>query len=161
MAFALVLVAAPPGAHPENLSGYEFLLGTPCTIDNQAGKSGVSFGGWTGGGGQTADGWAPFLGDRKGLWEATVYYMRSPDFGSSVTVVEGTFGLLYKNSRTVSGTVTGGTVTWPSEGNDAGCGVNVATVNLTLSGDASAFTGCLQDLPVGTVIPPKIWGALQ
>ncbi|MDE3136331.1 MAG: hypothetical protein KGL59_07140 [Acidobacteriota bacterium] len=162
LALALSLAAATPSL---NLSGYEFLLGTSCTFPGgQTGKCGVEFGGWTGGSGQNADGWTPFPGDRKGLWEATVNYIGSPNFGDSVQVVSGTFDVLFKNRKTISGTVTGGTVEWPAEGQPSACGVNVATVYLNLSsgaGGPTTFQGCLHDLPAGTVIPPKIWGTLQ
>ena len=161
LALALGLAATPPSL---NLSGFEYLLGTPCTINNQAGKCGVAFGGWTGGSGQNADGWTPFPGTRKGLWQATINYIGSPNFNDSVQVVGGTFDILFKNRRNISGTVSSGVVEWPAEGGDIGCGTNVATVDLNLSsggGGPTSFMGCLHDLPAGTVIPPKIWGALQ
>jgi hypothetical protein len=51
---------------------------------------------------------------------------------------------------------------WPASVSDnIGCGPGVATVALELTGDASYFSGCLHDLPAGSVIPPKIWGTLQ
>ena len=165
MALALGLAAVPPGPRSLNLSGYEFQLGTPCTINSQAGKCGVAFGGWTGGSGPVDGGWTPFPGTRKGLWEATIDYTGSPDFGSSVDVQSGSFDVLFKNRKTISGTVTSGTVTWPSSATgDLGCGAGVATVELSLSsgaGGPTSFQGCLHDLPAGTVIPPKIWGTLE
>jgi hypothetical protein len=50
MVMALLALALPVGAWaeaplPVNLSGYEFLLGTNCTIAGQAGTCGVHFGG--------------------------------------------------------------------------------------------------------------------
>lgn len=164
LVLALGLVAMPPPPSSLNLSGYEFLLGTACTINNQSGKCGVEFGGWTGGTGQNADGWTPFPGTRKGLWEATVNYIGSPDFNTSVQIASGTFDVLFKHRRTISGTVESGVVEWPAEGGDIGCGTNVATVILNLSSGTNGpteFLGCLHDLPAGSVIPPKIWGTLQ
>lgn len=148
-----------------NLSGYEFQLGSPCSINGVAGKCGVAFGGWTGGGGQEPDGWTPFPGTRKGLWEAVVNYTGSPDFGATVELQSGTFDLLFKNRSALSGMVTGGTVEWPALGGVTApsCGTNVAkvTVFLTIGGTPHSFDGCLHDLPAGTVIPPKIWGTLE
>lgn len=165
LVLALGLVAMPPVFHSLNISGYEFLLGTACTINDQAGKCGVEFGGWTGGTGQNADGWTHFPGDRKGLWEATINYIGSPDFDKSVQVYSGTFDVLFKNKKTISGTIENGVVEWPpEEGDDIGCGTNVATVLLNLSSGTNGpteFLGCLHDLPAGSVIPPKIWGTLQ
>ena len=50
-----------------NLSAYEFLLGTACTINEQAGQCGVSFGGWTGGTGPVPTGWTPFPRNEAGF----------------------------------------------------------------------------------------------
>jgi hypothetical protein len=165
MTLALGLAALPPGPPPLNISGYEFQLGTPCTINSQPGKCGVEFGGWTGGSGQVDGGWTPFPGTRKGLWEASIDYTGSPDFDSHVDVQSGTFDVLFKNRKTISGTVTGGIVTWPDTATgDRGCGAGVATVELSLTTGGSgptSFLGCLHDLPAGTVIPPKIWGTLE
>jgi hypothetical protein len=151
-----------------NLSGYEFLLGSPCEINGVSGKCGVLFGGWTGGTGQEAGGWTPFPGTRQGLWEADVNYTGSPDFGASVSLQGGTFDLFLKNRPLVSGSVTGGSVEWPPLSNngapgDIGCGAGVAkiAVYLTIAGSSHSFDGCLHDLPAGTVIPPTIWGRLQ
>ena len=145
-----------------NLSAYEFLLGTPCTINDEAGKCGVSFGGWMGGTGPVANGWTPFPGNKQGLWDAEINYTGSPNFGSSVTVVSGTFDLYFKGSTAISGTVTGGSVTWPSSASDdSGCGDGVALVMVQVTtGSPLTFRGCLHDLPAGSVIPPKIWGTL-
>lgn len=163
MALALGLAAMPPGSPSVNLSGYEFLLGTTCTIGTLSGKCGVSFVGWTGGSGAKPNGWTPLPGNHQGLWEATVNYTGAPNFNASVNVVSGTFDVLFKNRTKISGTVTGGTVEWPADQTtDIGCGDGVATVNLSLStgGGPTNFQGCLHDLPAGTVIPPKIWGKL-
>jgi len=146
-----------------NLSAYEFLLGTACTVDGQAGKCGVSFGGWTGGTGPVSNGWTPFPGTRQGLWEATINYTGSPAFGGSVSVVSGSLDLFLKGEPPLSGEVIGGGVTWPSNSStDIGCGVGVARVVvgvMTESEGALNFNGCLHDLPAGSVIPPKLWGA--
>jgi hypothetical protein len=147
-----------------NLSGYEFLLGTSCSINGQAGKCGVEFGGWTGGSGPGPNGWTPFPGNKQGLWDAEINYTGSPDFGATVNLQSGSFDVLFKTGRTISGTITGGTVMWPAitDGTvgDLGCGTGVAIVSVNLNTGGS-FNGCLHDLPAGTVIPPTIWGKLQ
>lgn len=164
---ALIFGLALPAAAqpPVNLSGYEFRLGTPCTINGDAGKCGVQFGGWTGGSGQEADGWTPFPGNKQGLWKAEVNYTGSPDFGATVDLKSGSFDLFLKHRLPVSGTVTGGMVEWPADETDGslGCGPGVAkvTVFLSIGGSPHEFDGCLHDLPAGTIIPPTIWGALQ
>jgi hypothetical protein len=167
--FAAIMVGLAVPAFAQgptyNLSGYEFLLGSPCTIGSEAGKCGVAFGGWTGGGGQEAGGWTQFPGTRRGLWEATVNYTGSPNFGASVELQSGTFDLFLKNHKAISGTVTGGSVDWPTEGGvtDPSCGTDVAklTVFLNIGGSPHYFSGCLHDLPAGSIIPPKIWGELH
>jgi hypothetical protein len=164
---ALGIAAASAAPLPVNVSGYEFLLGTSCTI----GTCGVEFGGWTGGSGQVANGWTPFPGTGQGLWKASVNYTGKAMFGDGVhvhvvDVVGGSFDLLFTNGTTVLGAVPHGTVTWPPSGSgDIGCGVGVAvvSVNVTFTRGAmgpGSFKGCLHDLPAGSVIPPKIWGRL-
>lgn len=148
-----------------NLSAYEFLLGTKCTIGGLAGKCGVAFGGWMGGLGPVANGWTPFPGNKGGLWDADINYTGSPEFGSSVTVQGGSFDLYFKGGETLAGTVTGGTVTWPASTSvdTFGCGDGVASILVHVTTEAEGplnFQGCLHDLPAGSVIPPKIWGTL-
>lgn len=151
------VVSAQPGV---NLSGYELLLGTTCTLDGQAGKCGVHFVGWTGGDGPTANGWVPFPGDRRGLWDAEINYIGSPSFGGSVELESGKFDVLFKTGQIISGSIDdGSTVTWPSANGDLGCGTNVAKV-LVYHNGTLLFNGCLHDLPAGTIIPPTIWGTL-
>ena len=158
---ALAFSVVARGASSLNLSGYEFLLGSSCTIVGTPGTCGVQFGGWTGGSGPVSNGWTTFPGNRRGLWEANINYTGTANFNSTVQVISGSYDVLFKNAKTISGTVTGGTVAWPANlYADAGCGAGVAIVALTLSGDASSFSGCLHDLPAGSVIPPKIWGTL-
>lgn len=162
--FSLAVSAFSQGPHSINLSGYEFRLGTPCTINDQAGKCGVKFGGWTGGGGDTTNGWTPFPGNKRGLWSADVNYIGSADFGATVYLQSGSLDLLFRHQNNIFGTVTGGTVTWPSSASvDTGCGPGVAQVSvlLTINGSSGAFDGCLHDLPAGTVLPPTIWGTLH
>lgn len=146
-----------------NLSAYEFLLGTACTINEQAGQCGVSFGGWTGGTGPVPTGWTPFPGTKQGLWEATINYTGSPAFGGSVTVQSGTFDLFLKGEPPLSGEVITGGVTWPANAStDIGCGVGVARVVVAVSTESDGtlnFNGCLHDLPAGSEIPPRLWGA--
>jgi hypothetical protein len=120
---------------------------------------------WTGGGGQTANGWTRFPGTRQGLWTGIVSYIGRPQFGGQVDVVSGSFDLLFTDGTVVSGNVTGGNVAWPTrEGEATLCGTDGATVTINIAfthGASGLFTGCLHDLPAGTVIPPKIWGTLE
>lgn len=162
---SLNAVATPPPFHHfnlSNLSGYEFLLGSPCP--GGTGTCGVSFLGWTGGKGAEANGWQAFAGNNQALWQSTVNYSGSPAFDASVTVTGGVFNLLSKHGQSIEGAVSSGTVTWPADANtDIGCGAGVATVNLSLltgPGGPTNFQGCLHDLPAGSIIPPKIWGTL-
>jgi hypothetical protein len=167
IALALSIVAASADLElPVNVSGYEFLLGTDCTIDGQQATCGVQFGGWTGGGGQVANGWTTFPGNGEGLWKATVDYTGKAAFGGQVAVAGGLFDLLFTSGTTVRGRVRGGRVTWPVKGQNIGCGIDVATVSLRVRYRVGAtgigsFRGCLHDLPAGSVIPPKIWGTIE
>jgi hypothetical protein len=166
-AAAIAVVSSASAAPlPVNLSGYEFLLGTSCTINGQSATCGVAFGGWTGGRGRVSTGWTPFPGTDEGLWKATVDYIGKVEFGGKVELVGGSFDVLFTNGTTLSGKVTGGTVTWPHAGESTACGTDVAllTVNVAFRGaitGSGLFRGCLHDLPAGTVIPPKIWGTLE
>jgi hypothetical protein len=166
-ALAFGNVAASAAALPVDVSGYELLLGTSCTIFSQAGTCGVEFSGWTGGEGQTANGWTRFPGTRQGLWKASVNYIGRPQFGGSVDVVGGNFDLLFTNGTVVSGNVGSGMITWPAEGSTTGgCGTDEATVSVNIGfthgvAGGGLFVGCLHDLPAGTVIPPRIWGTLK
>jgi hypothetical protein len=151
---------------PANLSGYELLLGSPCTINAQPGTCDAAFSGWVGGGGQTANGWTHFPGTGQGLWEAIVNYIGTPQFGGQVDVVSGSVNLLFTDGSVVSGNVTRGKVTWPQEGEATVCGTDVGVVTITIAfthGPAAGgtFKGCLHDLPAGTVTPPQIWGTLK
>lgn len=165
MALAFSLVPASASPLPANVSGYEFLLGTSCTINSQSGTCGVEFGGWTGGSGLVANGWTPFPGTRQGLWKANVNYTGKATFGGHVDLVSGSFDLLFIG-KTVQGNVISGKVVWPFPGGSFGCGTDVARIlmNVTFTRGATgpgSFQGCLHDLPAGSVIPPKIWGTLQ
>lgn len=167
MTLVFSFAAASAAPLPVNLSGYEFLLGTSCTIKGQSGTCNVAFGGWTGGSGPVANGWTPFPGTEQGLWKATVDYTGTVEFGGQVELAGGRFDVLFTDGTTVSGKVTGGTVTWPPVGTDAGCGTDVALVSVNIKyfrhgpTSSGSFQGCLHDLPAGSVIPPKIWGTLQ
>jgi hypothetical protein len=157
-----VVKAQPIPVPVFDLSGYELLLGKKCTIAALAGKCGVEFAGWTGGGGQSPTGWEALPGNKGGLWSAELNYTGTPDFGESVTVQSGEFNLLLKGEPAISGTITGGSVTWPDENTSSSCGTNVATVSVEVNSTVGylVFTGCLHDLPVFSEIPPKIWGSL-
>ena len=52
----------------------------------------------------------------------------------------------------------------PQEGMPSVCGVDVAVAEANLSvagGGITSVSGCLHDLPKGSVIPPKIWGTFN
>lgn len=159
---AFTFASAVHAGRSVNLSGYEFLLGSSCTFpDGSTGKCGVEFGGWTGGTGPVPTGWTPFPGNRQGLWDAEINYAGAPDWNATVNLKGGSFDVLFKTGRNISGVIDGGTVTWPAQDDPVGlgCGPQVARVDVTLNN--GTFTGCLHDLPAGSVIPPKIWGTLQ
>lgn len=169
MLIAILALTSPLSAQadpplPVNVSGYEFLLGTSCTINGQPGTCGVQFGGWTGGNGPVPNGWTPFPGTGQGLWKASVSYTGNAGLPGIVYLVSGSFDVLYTNGKTILGTVISGTVTWPNVGQSIGCGIEVAVVHADVTfrpGGPGVFQGCLHDLPAGTVLPPQIWGALQ
>ena len=166
-ALALSIVAASAALlSPVKVSGYEYLLGTSCTINGQPATCGVQFGGWTGGRGQVANGWRPFPGNGHGLWKATANYTGKAAFGGQVNVLSGRFDLLFTSGKRVLGNVTGGSVRWPAAGQSTVCGTEVAEVSLNIryrvgAAGGGSFRGCLHDLPAGSVLPPKIWGTLQ
>jgi hypothetical protein len=146
-----------------NLSGVEFFAGHPCTVDGQGATCGAHFIGWSGGSGHVANGWVPFPGDGKAVWEANVAYEGDVAFGKTVELVKGSrLELLEQNNKLLSEIVTEGTVTWPASTNDdLGCGRGVAKVHAlfrTKQDAPASFVGCLHDLPAGSVVPPKIWG---
>ncbi len=165
-ALTLSITGAVADLLPARVSGYEYFIGTSCTIDGQPATCDVQFAGWTGSGGQVPNGWRPFPGNGQGLWTATVDYKGKPKFGGQITLVGGNFQLLFTDGKAVLGRVTGGTITWPVRGQGTVCGTDVAVVSMNVRYRTGAtglglFKGCLHDLPVGSVIPPKIWGRLQ
>jgi hypothetical protein len=146
-----------------NLSGVEFFAGHPCIVDGQAATCDVHSVGWGGGSGHDANGWVPFPGDGKTVWEANVAYEGDVAFGKTVELVKGSrLELLLKGNKLLSEIVTEGTVTWPASTNDdLSCGRGVAKVHAlfrTKQDAPASFVGCLHDLPAGSIIPPKIWG---
>ena len=163
---AISIVAAFADLLPERVSGYEYFIGTPCTIEGQPATCDVQFAGWTGGGGQVANGWRPFPGNGQGTWTATADYKGKPKFGGQVQLLDGNFDLLFADGKSVLGRVTGGTITWPAAGQSTICGMEVAVVSINVRYRVGAtgrglFQGCLHDLPFGSVLPPKIWGRLK
>jgi hypothetical protein len=145
-----------------NLSGIEFFPGLPCGTGNEHLKCGAHFVGWSGGSGPAPNGWVPFPGDEKALWQANVNFQGEVAFGSTVNLLKGRLELLLRREEILSEIVTNGTVVWPpSATSDLGCGEGVAKVIAffkTKHGAPASFVGCLHDLPAGSVIPPKIWG---
>lgn len=149
---------------PINVSGYETFLGFSCPT----GTCGTTFSGWTGGAGPVADGWQAFPGDSQGLWRATINHTGGAGFGNTVTILSGRWQIVFTDKHVLFGKVTGGTVTWPpQQGDDIGCGVNVAQVIASLSispligGGTATINACLHDIPAGTVIPPTVWGTFS
>lgn len=146
---------------PVNVAGYEAFPGLPCQSDDEDRTCGVRFYGWLGGEGAVPDGWLAYTG--KGRVVVRINYVGQPGFGSQVTITDGTWRLA-DHGPLDSGTMTSGTVTWPTAEEDMGCGVGIATVEAALAdGEFSRFTGCLHDFDVndGVAIPPKIWGTFQ
>jgi hypothetical protein len=143
-----------------NLSGYETFIGIQCTLHGQPGACGVTFSGWIGGDGQTANGWEPFPGDFQGLWKAQINYTGQAGFGNRVNIEGGKWTIFFLDGHSLSGRLTGGSVQWPAQGSNIGCGNDVAIVHvdLRLGGTSVKFDGCLHDLPARTVIPPMVWG---
>jgi hypothetical protein len=166
MTLAFGVAAASAASLPVDVSGYELLLGSPCTINTESGTCNVAFSGWTGASGQTANGWTPFPGTGQGLWSATVNYIGRARFGGHVHVANGAFDLLFTDGTVVRGNVTSGKVEWPQEGQATVCGTDVATITMTVAftqgpAGGGSFEGCLHDLPAGTINPPEIWGRLK
>ena len=164
LAFNIVMASAD--LLPQRVSGYEYFIGTPCTIDGKAATCDVQFAGWTTNGAPVANGWRPFPGDGEGRWTASIDYKGNPKFGGQVNLLGGSFDLLFADGNVVLGKVTGGTITWPIEGQSTVCGTDVAVVSMNVryrvgASGRGSFRGCLHDLPFGSVIPPEIWGKLE
>jgi len=106
--------------------------------------------------------WLKFPGTGQGTWLVLINYTGQPMFNGSVTIVGGSWLFIFKNGGILGGTVRSGGVTWPIDADTSnGCGIGVASINANLSrfnGKPVMLTGCLHDLPKGTVIPPKVWG---
>lgn len=162
----LVLVITDRGAvvfahdPPVNLSGYETFIGLDCKLAGQPGTCGVTFSGWIGGDGPVAGGWEPFPGDFQGLWNSRVDYIGQAGFGNTVFILSGRFRISFLDGHSLSGSVISGTVQWPMAGIDNGCGAGVALIDVTLN-RSQRFQGCLHDLPIGSVIPPMVWGTFS
>jgi hypothetical protein len=166
VALALGTGAASAELLPARVSGYEYFIGVPCTINGQSATCDLQFAGWTANGQPSANGWRPYPGNGEGRWTATVDYKGRPKLGGQVTLLSGDFHLLFTDGDVLSGKVTGGTITWPASGQSSICGTNVAVVAMNVRYRVGAtgqgqFRGCLQDLPIGSEIPPKIWGKLE
>lgn len=160
-------IVAAQGLNIVPVSGYEVYLGSNCKIASQAATCGATFTGWTGvvlpGGG-----WLPFPGTAQGAWLLQVNYLGKPAFGGSVHIIGGKWAFFYLNGTSLIGKVESGTVTWPADANatvpESGCkaGEALAQAVLSIPGVTGAqLTGCLHDLPAGSVIPPTVWGAFS
>jgi hypothetical protein len=154
----LLLVSSAVAQTHVPVSGYEVFLGSNCVFHGQPATCGATFTGWTGGG----TSWVGFPGSGLGVWSLQINYTGHPSLPGQVTVVGGNWSFLFVNGLELRGKVVSGTVTWPDEGS-AGCGgvVNAgwAQAILTVNGGANAtVSGCLHDIPAGTVIPPTVWG---
>ena len=160
----LIVLVGTALASPQPVSGYEIFLGYNCVINGEAATCGATFSGWTGGTGQKSGGWVPFPGTEQGTWSIRANYTGQPAFGNSVHIVGGTWSFLFFNGTFLHGKVVSGRVTWPQEGTSSVCGLDVAVAEAHLSvagGSPATVTGCLHDLPKGSVIPPKIWGTFN
>ena len=106
--------------------------------------------------------WLKFPGTGQGTWLVLINYTGQPMFNGSVDIVGGSWLFILKSGGILGGTVRSGVVTWPIDANTSNvCGTGVASINANLSrlnGKPVTLTGCLHDLPKGTVIPPKVWG---
>ncbi len=143
---------------PVPVSGYEIFLGRNCVIKGQPATCGATFTGWTGGGTT----WASFPGTGLGVWSIQINYTGQPALPGQATVVGGRWNFLFVNGLELRGKVLSGTVIWPDAGS-LGCGdvINAAWVEATLTvarGGTATISGCLHDIPAGTVIPPTVWG---
>ncbi len=165
IATALLLVN-PSFAQPAPVvvpaSGYELSIGRDCVVSGVPATCGATFTGWTG---ETNTGdWLKFPGTGQGTWLVLINYTGQPMFNGSVNIVGGSW-LFFLNGGVIGGRVNSGLVTWPMAANlDNGCGTGVASITANLSrfnGKPATLTGCLHDLPKGTVIPPKVWGAFS
>lgn len=141
-----------------NVSGYEVYLGRNCKINGENGTCGTTFVGWTKGGGLVPDGWQNSRG-AQGAWAVNINYLGRAGLGNSVSVTGGSLRLVHERS-TVSGSISNGGVTWPTNGGDLGCGQNVAIVNVSgtirSTQNSFFFNGCLDDTQLRV---PRIWGA--
>ncbi|MCX7900276.1 MAG: hypothetical protein N2444_09390 [Methylocystis sp.] len=88
-------------------------------------------------------------------------------FGATATLVGGSFDLMFFNGFTVRGVVSNGSVKWPAtQFTDLACGMGLAKAQVNAvytrgSFGQGSFEACLRDLPVGSAVPPKIWGRLM
>lgn len=144
-------------------SGYELSIGRNCVVGGVPATCGATFTGWTG---ETNTGeWLQFPGTGQGTWLVLINYIGQPMFNGSVTIVGGSWLFSLQNCGILGGTVNTGTVTWPIDDNSStGCGTGVASISANLSrlnGKPVTLTGCLHDLPKGTVIPPRVWGVFS
>jgi hypothetical protein len=167
LAFTMMLAGSASSAiahqPPVNVSGLETFFGSDCTIKGQPATCGVTFAGWIGGDGPVPDGWAPPPGDFQGLWKTLIDYSGEVDFGNTVQILSGKYTISFFDGHSLSGRVTGGSVSWPfDEFTDIGCGAGVAVVNatLTLQGHSATFDGCLHDIPIFSTIP-MAWGTFH
>jgi hypothetical protein len=148
----------PPSAS-YSLSGYEI---SPGQRDGSR-TNGALFSGWT-----HAEK-AKWEGDSNpgSLWSVSANYSGRPGIGGSASLTGGRW-LLTDGDAVIVGTITGGTITWPSslttELSGRGCGQGIGHMNVNVStkdGRAGKMIGCLDDTHIhhGT-FPPKVWGTL-
>ena len=110
-AMALALGGAASAAAtplPVDLSGYELLNGSPCTINTQSGTCDVAFERLDRRRRANGERVARFPGTGQGLWEVIVNYDGRPHFGGHLNIVNGSFNLLFTDGTVVSGNITGG-----------------------------------------------------
>jgi hypothetical protein len=160
---AFVLKIASDRAESLNLSGSVFFAGSSCETGGSSCNANVV--GWSGGFGHVPNGWTPFPGTEKALWEAHLTSEGEVAFAKTVTLTGGKLDLVLQGQKLLSETVTNGTVVWPASATtDLGCGEGIAqaTINFQTAQEKPArFSGCVRALPAGSVKPPQIWGIFQ
>jgi len=147
---------------PTTISGYEVFKG----VSFGSTTIGATFAGWTNGGDGSS--WMPIISNTGGSWHVSANYSGDPGIGGSVDVSGGAWSLkqygITRSGRVLK-SIKG--IQWPSEQQlDLGCGLGVATVNVSIAlgnsrKPAGTISGCLNDTHLDTVFPPEVWGSIS
>jgi Beta-propeller repeat len=108
---AFVIKIASDRTESLNLSGSLFFTGSSCPAGGPS--CNANFVGWSGGFCHVPNGWTPFPGTEKALWEAHLNYEGDVAFGKTVALSGGRLDLLLQSQKLLSETVTNGTIVWP------------------------------------------------